>query len=43
MKVWNDSTFSDDMIGQGMISIMEFFENRAIKRFDTGVSTSIAR
>lgn len=31
-EVWNDSTFSDDMIGQGVMSIMEFFENRAIKR-----------
>jgi hypothetical protein len=31
-QVWNDSTFSDDMIGQGVISVMEYFENRALKR-----------
>lgn len=31
-QVWNDSTFSDDLLGQGVMSIMEFFENRAVKR-----------
>lgn len=32
-EVWNDSTFSDDVLGQGVMSILEFFENRATKRY----------
>ena len=31
-EVWNDNTFSDDIIGKGVISVKEFFENRATKR-----------
>jgi hypothetical protein len=31
-EVWNDSTFSDDLLGHGVMSVMEFFENRAVKR-----------
>jgi hypothetical protein len=31
-QVWNDNTFSDDMIGEGDMSIMDFFENRALRR-----------
>lgn len=31
-EVWNDNTFSDDLIGLQTISVKEFFENRATKR-----------